>query len=178
MFESHPDWAPSLNLGPNETTEMETETETEPVARHSNQHSQKDNAEVGPLAVDKPEPAENHTALVGNHSEPASIVVELTEEAVGETGGEPAFKELTECDFCGYRRAEINRLLNENRELKCALAKQRMDEESLKEDDAKVKYYTGLPYFGLLMGLLSTVMPYLPRGEDASGHKRAMSDGR
>ncbi|KAG7257696.1 hypothetical protein CRUP_001750, partial [Coryphaenoides rupestris] len=132
MYESHPDWAPSLHLGPRHPLEKDAEDHTE-------------------------EPAGNHT-----EPEPASIVVELTEEAAGWAEGEPVLKELSECDFCRYRRTEINRLLNENRELKCALAKRKMDEESLKEDDAKVKYYTGLPCFGLLMGLLSTVMPYLP----------------
>jgi len=136
MYESHPDWAPSLHLGP--------------------RHPLEKDAEETPLAVDETEPLKDHT------EEPASIVVELTEEAAGWAEGEPVLKELRECDFCSYRRAEINRLLNENGELKCALAKRKMDEESLKGDDAKVKYYTGLPCFGLLMGLLSTVMPYLP----------------
>ncbi|XP_059902903.1 uncharacterized protein LOC132453873 [Gadus macrocephalus] len=159
MFESHPDWAPSLNLGHDEANAAETE--------QSVRHTSK--AELRPIAADDPEPtedhpepAENRTDPVGNYAEPASIIVELTEEAAGEAGGGPAPKEMIECDFCGYRRAEINRLLKENRELKCALAKRNMDEESLKEDNMKVKYYTGLPCFGLLMSMLSTVMPCLP----------------
>ena len=159
MFESHPDWAPSLNLGHSEANAAETE---QSAPRHTKRPELKKEAELRPIVVDDPEPAENHhhqepaqnhqepaqnrTDPVGNYAEPASIVVELTEEAAGEAEGGPAPKELTECHFCGYRRTEMNRLLKENRELKCALAKRNTDEESLKEDDVKVKYYTVLKY--------------------------------
>ncbi len=56
--------------------------------------------------------------------------------------------------------AEMNRLLEENRRLKGEL---KMDEDSFKDDDAKVKYYTGLPCFVLLMGVLTPLLPCLPQ---------------
>ncbi len=52
--------------------------------------------------------------------------------------------------------AEINYLLEEIRGLKEELTLKRLDEDSFKEDDAKVKYYTGLLCFVLLMGVLTT----------------------
>uniref|UniRef100_A0A8C2BTS9 Si:dkey-20i10.7 n=1 Tax=Cyprinus carpio TaxID=7962 RepID=A0A8C2BTS9_CYPCA len=37
------------------------------------------------------------------------------------------------------------------------------DEDSFKDDDAKVKYYTGLPCLALLMGVLTQLLPCLPQ---------------
>jgi hypothetical protein len=68
---------------------------------------------------------------------------------------------LTECDFCQRRRAEINRLLEENRTLKCELGQRKMDEHFLKDDNVKVKYYTGLPHLEVVMGVLACVGPYM-----------------
>ncbi|XP_049914484.1 uncharacterized protein LOC126398881 [Epinephelus moara] len=68
---------------------------------------------------------------------------------------------LTECDFCQHRRAEIDRLLEENRALKCELEERKMDEQFLKDNNVKVKYYTGLPDFEVVMGVLACVGPYL-----------------
>lgn len=68
---------------------------------------------------------------------------------------------LTECDFCQRRRDEIDRLLEENRALKCELGQRKMDEHFLKNDNVKVKYYTGLPHLEVVMGVLACVGPYL-----------------
>lgn len=70
----------------------------------------------------------------------------------------------TECDFCQCRRAEINRLLEENRALKHELDRRKMNEQFLKGDNVKVKYYTGLPDFEAVMGVLACVGPYLTQG--------------
>lgn len=50
----------------------------------------------------------------------------------------------------------------ENRNLKEALSKKTMDVNFLKDNDDKVKFYTGLPSFVLFMGVLSQIVPSLP----------------
>lgn len=66
-----------------------------------------------------------------------------------------------ECDFCQCRRAEINRLLEENRTLKRELDQRKMDEHFLKDDNVKVKYYTGLTDFKAMMDVLAWIGPFL-----------------
>ncbi|KAK2887253.1 hypothetical protein Q8A67_015481 [Cirrhinus molitorella] len=68
--------------------------------------------------------------------------------------------EQQECHLCSCRRAEINRLLEENRRLKEELAQKNMAEDSFKNHDAK---YTGLPCLALLMGVLTQLLPCLPQ---------------
>ena len=68
---------------------------------------------------------------------------------------------LTECDFCQRQRAEINRLLEENRTLKCELGQRKMYEHFLKDDNVKVKYYTGRPHLEVVMGVVACVGPYM-----------------
>ncbi len=79
---------------------------------------------------------------------------------------EPAEKRpMTECDFCEFRCTEMNRLLKENRALKCELDKRKVSEPFLKDDNVKVMYYTGLPHFEVLMSLLACVVPYQPQSD-------------
>lgn len=63
--------------------------------------------------------------------------------------------EKQECSFCLKRHAEIDRLMEENLRLQEELSKKKMDEHFLKDDDVKVKYYTGLPCFAVFMGVLT-----------------------
>lgn len=53
----------------------------------------------------------------------------------------------------------------ENRKLKGELSKKALDDKFLKDNDSKVKYYTGLPSFSLLMGVLMQIIPSLPKSE-------------
>ncbi len=53
----------------------------------------------------------------------------------------------------------MNHLLEEIRRLKEELTQNKLDEDSFKDDDAKVKYYTELLCFVLLMGVLTTSLP-------------------
>ena len=68
---------------------------------------------------------------------------------------------VTECDFSQRRRDEINCLLEDNRALKLELGQKKMDEHSLKDDDVRVKYYTGLPDAEVFMALLATLLPHM-----------------
>ncbi len=68
---------------------------------------------------------------------------------------------LQECHLCSCRRAGINHLWEEIRRLKEELAQKRLGEDYFKDDDAKVKYYTGLLCFMLLMGVLTSCLPQI-----------------
>ena len=68
-----------------------------------------------------------------------------------------------ECDLCQKRRDEINRLLEENRALKLELGQRKMEEHSLKDDNVRLKYYTGLPSATIFMSLLATLLPRMTR---------------
>lgn len=54
-------------------------------------------------------------------------------------------RQRTACEFCQRKSEEINRLLQENGELRCELDKSKMDEDFLKGNTDKVRYYTGIP---------------------------------
>ena len=59
--------------------------------------------------------------------------------------------------------SEIIHLQKENRKIKGELSKKALDENFLKDNDSKVKYYTGLPSFSLLISVLLKITPSLPR---------------
>ncbi|XP_036001960.1 uncharacterized protein LOC118565635 [Fundulus heteroclitus] len=138
MFNSHPDWAPSLHLG---YTEMKV-TKTARCERQQNRKRHRTDST----------PAMDETVI--------DVLVPPAETpAPAEDGADQT--PLTECDSCQRRRAEINRLLEENRTLKRELGQRKMDEGFLKDDDVKVKYYTGLPHLEVVMGVLACVGPYM-----------------
>ena len=58
---------------------------------------------------------------------------------------------------------EINRLLEENRELTKKLADKELTRGCLEGDDDKVRYYTGLASFSAFITLLNHLAPYLPQ---------------
>ncbi|MEQ2226730.1 hypothetical protein ILYODFUR_030336 [Ilyodon furcidens] len=65
---------------------------------------------------------------------------------------EPAAKrQQIGCQLCEQRRAKINRLVQENRELRSELNQKQLDQDFFKDDTRKVKYYTGLPCFFLAL---------------------------
>ncbi|XP_069128215.1 uncharacterized protein [Argopecten irradians] len=63
---------------------------------------------------------------------------------------------------------ELNRLLVENIALKEQLAASSISEETFKFDDEKVKYFTGLPSFAVLMTLFWLVEPELSTSHNSS----------
>lgn len=136
MYKSHLDWAPSLNLG-------HTDMKATNTARHGRLEKRK---QQRPDST----PVMNETVI--------DDLVPLVEAPV-EDGADQRL--MTECDFCQRRRDEIDRLLEENRALKCELSQRKMDEHFLKDDNVKVKYYTGLPHLEVVMGVLACVEPYV-----------------
>uniref|UniRef100_A0A1A8GIW8 THAP-type domain-containing protein n=1 Tax=Nothobranchius korthausae TaxID=1143690 RepID=A0A1A8GIW8_9TELE len=140
MYTSHPDWAPSLHLG-------HTEIKPTNTARYERRESRK-------RQKTESKPVVNETVI----DDPGDLIPPVETPPPED---EPDQKPMTECDFCPLRRDEINRLLEENRALKCELSRRKLDEQFLKDDHIKVKYYTGLPHFEVLMGLLARVEPYM-----------------
>uniref|UniRef100_A0A1A8CZR1 DDE Tnp4 domain-containing protein n=1 Tax=Nothobranchius kadleci TaxID=1051664 RepID=A0A1A8CZR1_NOTKA len=140
MYTSHPDWAPSLHLG-------HTEVKPTNTAQYERRESRK-----RPKTESKP--VVDETVI----DDPGDLIPPVETPPPED---EPDQRPMTECDFCQLRRDEINRLLEENRALKCELSRRKLDEHFLKDDHVKVKYYTGLPHFEVLMGLLARVEPYM-----------------
>ncbi|XP_016382413.1 uncharacterized protein LOC107719510 [Sinocyclocheilus rhinocerous] len=148
MLECDPDWVPSLHLG-----------HTEVKATLPGQFNWN---------------TRRLQSVTGDHAAPAPLDVagqRLMDEAataddasqMDDADSSYNTAEQQECHLCSCRRAEINCLLEENRRLKEELAQKKMDEDSFKDDDAKVKYYTGLPCLALLMGVLKQLLPCLPQ---------------
>lgn len=113
---------------------------------------------------------EGEKAIIKDDAPAAPLLVAGQDEA--ETADEGQMKdeaandhnaEQQECHLCSSMHAEIDRLLKENRRLRKELAKKNMVEDSFKEDNAKVRYYTGLPCFVILMGVLTQLLPCLPQ---------------
>ncbi|XP_076158623.1 uncharacterized protein LOC143141801 [Alosa pseudoharengus] len=67
----------------------------------------------------------------------------------------------TECHLCALRSAEVNRLFDENRELRRELEEYRMSEGFFGDSDDKVKYYTGLPNLATFMALFNFLVPLM-----------------
>ncbi|XP_053176090.1 uncharacterized protein LOC128359792 [Scomber japonicus] len=134
MLETHHDWTPSLLLGHNEVKVPDKDRFARHLKRHKNQ-------------------AEKTVERAGDQ------VDRIEESSLEEEG---MCEE--ECVQCKPRCDEINRLLEENRNLKRKLAEKEFTEEFLKRDDSRVKYYTELPNYETFNVLLSHVTPFLPQG--------------
>ena len=57
---------------------------------------------------------------------------------------------------------ELLRLLTENDQLKVKLEEFKMTQDSFRENDDNVRYYTGLPNYSSLEAVLSVVSPFHP----------------
>lgn len=191
MDESNPDWAPTLHLGHSEVratesdrysrrlqrqqmtvpvagddgeSQMQRETTAEPVgSAHEKEGGDQAEAEVAADA------AGGDQAEVGAVEDECGewADVEAAEDEDEEGGNQaevdmPVKRQRRECQFCERNSAEVNRLLQENRELRCELNKRKMDEDFLKGDTNKVRYYTGIPCFAILLSLFTTVKAFLP----------------
>ncbi|XP_041960285.1 uncharacterized protein LOC121718915 [Alosa sapidissima] len=144
MYNSHPDWAPSLHLG-------HTEMKATKTARYERRETRKRQRTDSTPAMDE-------TVI-------DDLVPPVETPAPAEDGADQTL--LIECDLCQCRRAEIDRLLEENCALKCELGRRKMDEHFLKDDNVKVKYYTGLPHLEVVMGVLACVGPHMTQSSKA-----------
>ncbi|XP_077058646.1 uncharacterized protein LOC143711199 [Siphateles boraxobius] len=168
MLECHPDWIPSLHLG---HTEVKT-THTQRFNRRTKRQQALTGNNTSPATpldpaaqrsqVDDAAPPDE--AAQRSQVDDAAPPDEAEQRSqVDDAAPEDNNREQQECSFCSHRRAQINRLLEENRTLKEELSQKKMDEHFFKDDDVKVKYYTGLPCFAVLMGVLQQLLPCLPQ---------------
>ncbi|KAK0144155.1 hypothetical protein N1851_017488 [Merluccius polli] len=167
MLQCDPDWAPSLHLG---HTEVKATT-TDRFKRLRRRQQQQQQQQTQPQPQQAPEP--DHTSPEAELDNAAPLFPAPdnpgTEEYMeSETSGEGAVMGNADeqCTMCGLRLQEIMRLQEENQKLKEELSKRALDENSLKDNDSKVKYYTGLPSFSLLMGVLMQIIPSLPTSKE------------
>lgn len=149
MLECDPDWVPSLHLG---HTEVKP-TDSGRFNRRSKRHKALKEINAEPATLD----------LADQRSEMVKAEPPDDDSQMDEAGPKDNTVEKQECSFCSCRRAEINRLLEENRKLKEELSQKKMEEDFLKDDDVKVTYYTGLSCFAVLMGVLTQLLPWLPQ---------------
>ncbi|XP_042073579.1 uncharacterized protein LOC102293686 [Haplochromis burtoni] len=185
MDETNPDWVPTLHMGHSEILTsnsdrhrrrtqqraavggfhkgvVECEGEACAAVTHEEQlkldttedqhHSHLAKEAVGQSCVGQVE-AELATANVEN----LDLTVRHTE----------ATRQTKDCVCCEQSRAEVNRLL-ENRKLQSQLKKTELNEHFLKDDTEKVRYYTGLPCFAILLAVFDNVKAFLPASQKLS----------
>uniref|UniRef100_A0A672HWV4 THAP-type domain-containing protein n=1 Tax=Salarias fasciatus TaxID=181472 RepID=A0A672HWV4_SALFA len=144
MDETHPDWVPTLHMGHSEVCPSKSDRHE----RRLQRQLQKDIMNI---------PEEHHHRIRTPVMETASKEVERVEVVL-----------KMDCDFCDQSRKEINRLLEENRQLRSELNRRELNEEFLKNDTEKVRYYTGLPCFAVLLSLFINVKSFLPAANKLS----------
>lgn len=138
MFETDPDWAPSLHMGHDKVKPTDAKRSDRAKQREMAKQQQQINTDVT-----EPEPSEDVVA-VG--------------EACTQT-------ELTGSDIDSMQD-ELNALYEEKRNLKQKLKDNEMfTSESFESDDEKVRFYTGLPSFASLLALFTYLSPHLPQAK-------------
>uniref|UniRef100_A0A3B4GXP0 DDE Tnp4 domain-containing protein n=1 Tax=Pundamilia nyererei TaxID=303518 RepID=A0A3B4GXP0_9CICH len=154
MDVTNPDWAPTLHMGHDDIPVSDSDRH-----RRRMQWKQK-RAPIGGT------PPQKNISCVGQVEVevPAANVdsgdrTDSVTEAKGQT---------KDCVCNEQGRAEINRLL-ENRLLRTQLQKTELNKHFLKDDTEKVRYYTGLHCYAVLMSLFNTVKDFLPISKKLTG---------
>ncbi|XP_016100839.1 uncharacterized protein [Sinocyclocheilus grahami] len=164
MDESHPDWAPTLHLGHSEVTATVSDRHARRQHRHNLRESEGGGqTEQNNMNEDERDGVQEDAEEEGYGDQAEAGAAEEEEYREQTETDKPAAKRLrAECQFCEQSSAELSRLLQENRELRSELNKFKMDEEFFKDNTEKVRYYTGLPCFAIVMSMFTTVKPFLP----------------
>lgn len=108
----------------------------------------------------------------GYKRDAATITEKLTSNATTMTDPKSTCDAATLTDLSSYEleeleqehnllRCECNSLREECTKLKETVKELELDEESFKNDDSKVCYYTGLPCFATLITIFNFVAPYI-----------------
>ncbi|XP_026014019.1 uncharacterized protein LOC113015876 [Astatotilapia calliptera] len=167
MDQTNPDWVPTLHMGHSEIR-----------TSHSDRHRRRTQRQ------------QNKVLFGGFDNGAAECEGEASAECEGEASAEVTTEEQPEMDtteeqhhnnlvilaegqICAGQveaesRAEINRLLEENRKLKSKLDKTELNENFLKGDTEKVKYYTGFTCFAIFKSVLENVKAFLPASKKLS----------
>ncbi|KAK7150960.1 hypothetical protein R3I93_012027 [Phoxinus phoxinus] len=148
MLQCDPDWAPSLHLGHKGISGNSD--------RYQRRIQRQQAAVVSPFITPSATTSDDTCCVtpVDTSNDPPVDTL-MADDTLSDSG------EQQECSFCGQRQDEINRLLEENRQLKEEISKKNFDERFFEGNEIKVKYYTGLPCFAVLMGVLTQLLPCL-----------------
>ncbi|XP_025764151.1 uncharacterized protein LOC112847211 [Oreochromis niloticus] len=183
MDVTNPDWAPTLHMGHDDipvsdsdrhARRMQRKRKRAPIGgfRYAAAESEGvPRAEVIDEDLTEDQQQNHHvmeavdSSCVGQGEVPAANVdigdwTDSVTEAKGQT---------KDCVCNEQGRAEINRLLEENRLLRSQLQKTELNENFLKDDTEKVRYYTGLHCYAVLMSLFNTVKDFLPVSKKLTG---------
>uniref|UniRef100_A0A3P9DGH0 THAP-type domain-containing protein n=1 Tax=Maylandia zebra TaxID=106582 RepID=A0A3P9DGH0_9CICH len=153
MDVTNPDWAPTLHMGHDDKPVSDSE-------RHARRTQRK--RKRAPIAGNPP-PSKNILNL--EVDVPAANV----DSGDGSDSVTEAEGQTKDCVYSQQGRAEINRLLEENRLLRAQLQKTELNETFLKDNTEKVSYYTGLHCYAVLMSLFNTVKDFLPISKTLRG---------
>ncbi|XP_041847320.1 uncharacterized protein LOC121643832 [Melanotaenia boesemani] len=168
MLESHPDWKPSLHLGHSEVKATDKERFVRLVRRRGvttlNKMENSTLQEVKVKAQEEEQEVTPHMIEVVVKEEEEEVEVTHEEDDVPQTPNEESTEEPL------LDSSVDEEIVKENGHLKNELAEFKMTEQFLKDDDEKVKYYTGLPSYATFQVLLSNIMPFLPHEESELTH--------
>lgn len=138
MMETDPDWAPSLHLGHTEISH----TNTTRSARRSKREQRKNTLQPaeggGERHTEETHKADEDAVPHAEETQATGDGERHTEEETHNTQGMAVTQ--TECNLCVHRGAEVNRLLEENRQLRRELDEHRMSDSFFGDNDDKVKY--------------------------------------
>jgi len=107
---------------------------------------------------------EQHAAEMARQLEElkaANEVLKETNKALKETNEELQ----TQCTGMEQQLVEVTKEKNKLEEKVAALSKRVLSEETMKDDAKKVKYYTGLPNFGVLKAIYNLAAKELPESD-------------
>lgn len=169
MDVTNPDWAPTLGHDDKPVSDSD---------RHARRMQQKrKRAPIAGLMIDEgltEEQQQNkHVMEAVDSNCVGQVEVDVPAANVDSGDGSDSVTEAEgqtkDCVCSQQGRAEINRLLEENRLLRAQLQKTELNETFLKDDTEKVRYYTGLHCYAVLMSLFNTVKDFLPISKKLTG---------
>ena len=155
QFDSSPDWARSLHLGHKETKQTTTERHRRYVERAERRKTPDTKLQEERVAVEEAVEEADGRAVESDGTSAA-------QESGDNSKGVETEISIT-LNLVDSMQHEINRLLEENRELTKKLADKELTQGCLEGDDDKVRYYTGLANFSTFITLLNHLAPYLPQ---------------
>ncbi|XP_033760676.1 uncharacterized protein LOC117342590 [Pecten maximus] len=166
--ENSADWAPSLKLGHHKQTTVINPT-PERESRLKGRVEKRRNVEAAQSLVALFNSKEVTTDHELDESEEAHPDVQMDTNRIGD---EAEFDKSMQTEISSGNinamESELNRLLVENIGLKEQLAASSITEDTFKADDEKVKFFTGLPSFAVLMTLFWFVEPEISCSHNSS----------
>ena len=156
--QSNPDWAPSLKMTPVtnvEKVEMRSESAVKRYhrARGLEEKRERRSAAQGIVALFSTDPVDVSEPTLHPEGKVCRMFLRGPLEPV------TTVRE-TEPVIVGQMRKEVQRLMDENRDLKAKLAQAELTPESMKDDKEKVNHFTGLNYV-TLMAIVAFISPCL-----------------